>query len=167
MATALRAAPALRAVRHIIQGVNIITDSVYGIPTAAFGEVGIGRRQSATSRLVASLLLQANDTRQPAQGLYQWDFTIAIEMFYRVAQDTETAELMLADAYPALLHALMENRRLTDPSTGLHTVDNSVVTGPASNPWYENLAGPEYRAQVLFLNCWIRNSFDPTQPVGP
>jgi hypothetical protein len=162
---ALRAVPALRAVRHILQGIAVATDSIYGIPTVAFGEVGIGRRLSASRPLVASLLLQTNDTRQPAQGLYQWDFTIAIEMFYRVDQEAERSELVLADAFPAAMHEFYGNRRLVDPATGLSTVDNSTVSGPSSNPWYEGLAGPEYRMQVMFLNCWLRNTFDPTQSV--
>lgn len=163
---ALHGGPAVRAVRNILRRLMIQQESIYSIPVLAFGEVGIGRRQSADSRLVASVLFQPNDSRMPTLGQYQWDFTIAVEMFYRVAQDAETAELVLADAYPAALDAFYNNRVLVDPETLLPTVRSSVVTGPASNPWYEPLATGEYRAQVLFINCWDRATFDPDQPVG-
>jgi len=164
MATALQAGPALRAVRNILRYLVIEDENVYNIPVHAFGDVGIGRRLSASNRLVASVLYQANDSLSPTLGQYQWDFTIVVEMFYRVTSaDVETAELTLADAYPAAMHAFYENRRLTDPDTGLDTVRSSVVTGPASNPWYEGLASVEYRMQVLFLNCWLRNTFNPQQ----
>lgn len=161
---ALQAGPVLRAVRNILQNLAIQQESIYNIPVLAFSEVGIGRRQSATGRLVASVLFQANDSRSAALGLYQWDFTIVVEMFYRVGQDTETAEIMLADAYPAALDAFYHNRTLVDPETQLETVKSSTVTGPASNPWYESLAGQEYRMQVLFLNCMSRSTYPPNQP---
>lgn len=164
--TAIQAAPALRAVRNILLDIAIQPDNFYELPVSAFGEVGIGRRTTARRALSASLLLQSNNSLEPAQGLYQWDFTIAIEMFYRVDQDTETAELMLADAYPAAMDAFYHNRRLRDPETLLETVDSSRVSGPAANPWYEGLAGTEYRMQVLFLNCWKRATFPPVQPVS-
>lgn len=165
MAAPLQAAPVLRAVKNILLGITIPQEAIYNLPVLAFGEVGIGRRLSATKALVASVLFQANDTRVPTLGQYQWDFTIVVEMFYRASQDVEAAELMLADAYPAVMHAFYENRALVDPATGLHTVRTSVVTGPPANPWYESLASAEYRLQVLFLNCWLRNTFDPSQPI--
>lgn len=163
---ALQGGPALRAVRNILRNLIIQQESIYSIPVLAFGDVGIGRRESASARLVASVLFQANDSRSPTLGQYQWDFTIVVEMFYRVSQDVETAEIMLADAYPAALDAFYNNRVLVDPETQLATVRSSVVTGPASNPWYESLANQEYRLQVLFLNCWARSTYDPNQPSG-
>ena len=165
MSSALQGAPALRAVKHILEGLTIAGSGPYWTaPVTAFGDIGIGRRYAADNRLVASVLLQTVDTREPTQGQYQWDFTVVVEMFYRVGQDVETAELMLADAYPAAAKAFYENRRLIDPESGLPTVESSRVTGPASNPWYEPLAKQEYRMQVLFLNCKIRDTFDPNQP---
>lgn len=163
---AIRGAPALRAVRNILKYLSIQPDTVYNLPVQAFSDVSIGRRLSATNRLVASVLLQPNDSRSPTLGQYQWDFTIVVEMFYRVSQDPETAELMLADAYPAAVDAFFNNRGLVDPDdpNEVATVRDALVTGPTSNPWYENLASQEYRLQVLFLNCWARSTFDPVQP---
>jgi hypothetical protein len=155
----------LRAVRNILLNLVIPSGGIYDIPVHAFGNVGIGRRSSADSRLVASILFQANDSRMPTLQQYQWDFTIVVEMFYRVSQDVETAELQLADAYPAVMDLFYNNKLLVDPETLLPTVRSSIVTGPPSNPWYESLSGPEYRMQVLFLNCWMRNTFDSNQPV--
>lgn len=165
MANALQAGPAIRAVRNILANLVIQPESFYNVPVHAFGDVGIGRRQAANNRLVASVLYQSNDTRQPTLGQYQWDFTIVVELFYRVSQDAETAELTLADAYPAAMHAFYENRTLVDPDTQLPTVQSSQVSGPASNPWYEPLAAQEYRVQVMFLNCSLRNTFNSSQPV--
>lgn len=165
MAAPLQGAPILRAVRNILLGIEIPQEAIYSLPVTAFGDVSIGRRLSASRALVASVLFQANDTRSPTLGQYQWDLTIVVEMFYRVSQDAEAAELMLADAYPAVMHAFYENRALVDPNSGLPTVRTSVVTGPTANPWYEGLASAEYRMQVLFLNCWIRNTFNPSQPI--
>lgn len=166
MAAPLQAAPVLRAVKNILLGISIPQEAIYSLPVLAFGEVGIGRRVSANRALVASVLFQANDSRMPTLGQYQWDFTVVVEMFYRVSQDVEAAELMLADAYPAVMHAFYENRALVDPATNQHTVRTSTVTGPATNPWYEPLASADYRLQVLFLNCWLRNTFDPGQPIA-
>lgn len=163
---ALQGGPALRAVRNIVLGLLIPQEDIYSLPVQAFGEVGIGRRTSASKALVASVLFQANDTRMPTTEQYQWDFTIVVEMFYRASQDVETAEIMLADAYPALMHAFYENRMLVDPSTNKPTVRSSKVTGPSSNPWYESLASAEFRMQVLFLNCWLRATFNADQPVS-
>jgi hypothetical protein len=159
----LQGAPALRAVKNILTALTIPQDTP-ALPVTAFGEVGIGRRLAASSKLVASILFQSNDSRIPTLGQYQFDFTIAVEMFYRVDQSTETAEIMLADAYPAALDAFYNNKTLVDPATNLATVRSSIVTGPASNPWYEALASAEYRLQVLFLNCWSRNTFNAGQP---
>lgn len=162
----LQAGPALRAVKALLLGMQIPQEGFYTLPVTAFGEVGIGARQSATKRLAASVLFQANDSRMKTLGQYQWDFTIVVEMYYRTTtQDAETAEIMLADAYPAAMHMFYENRQLVDPNTGQPTVRSSQVTGPSSNPWYESLAASEYRLQVLFLNCWSRATFDPDQPV--
>lgn len=163
---ALHGAPALRAVRNILKYLAIQPDTIYNLPVSAFSEVSIGRRLSATSRLVASVLFQANDSRSPTLGQYQWDFTIVIEMFYRVSQDVETAELVLAEAYPAAVDAFYNNRFLVDPDdpTETATVQDAVVTGPTSNPWYDSLASQEYRLQVIFLNCWARSTYDPVQP---
>jgi len=160
----LQGAPALRAVRNILQRLQIPQEGIYALPVTAFGEVGIGRRLSSDKKLAASVLMQPNDTRQPTIGQYAWDLTIIVEMFYRVAQDVETSEIMLADAYPAAVDAFYGNRRLVDPETLLPTVGSSVVTGPSSNPWYEALASAEYRMQVLFLNCWMRSTYNPNQP---
>lgn len=162
---ALHGGPALRAVRNILRDMRIVQESIYNLPVLAFGEVGIGRRQTSDARLVASVLFQANDSRSPTLGQYQWDFTIVVEMFYRVSQDVETAEIMLSDAYPAALDTFYNNRLLVDPATQLPTVRSSVVTGPSSNPWYESLANQEYRMQVLFLNCWLRSTYPTDQPV--
>lgn len=162
----LRGAPALRAVKNIIVALTIPAETPAIGPITAFGDVNIGRRLSASKALVASILFQPNDTREPTQAQYQWDFTIVVEMFYRVDQNVEVSELMLANAYPAAIDALYNNRTLVDPATSLPTVRSSKVTGPSSNPWYEPLASAEYRLQVLFLNCMARNVYDPVQPVA-
>lgn len=155
----LHAGPALRAVKNIVLALTIPG----GTPTA-FGEVNIGRRLSASKALVASVLLIPNDIREPTTGQYQWDFTIAVEMFYRVDQSTETAEINLGDAYAAAIDALYNNRTLVDPTTHQSTVRSARITGPSSNPWYEPLASAEYRLHVVFINCWNRATFNPSQP---
>lgn len=160
----LQAGPVLRAVKNIMLGLTIPQEAIYSLPVTAFGEVSIGRRLSASKALVASILIQPNDTREPTLGQYQWDFTIVVEMFYRVATAVETSEIMLADAYPAAIHAFYENRQLVDPATNAATVRTSKVSGPSANPWYEDLSSAEYRLQVLFLNCWLRNVYDTDQP---
>lgn len=153
---ALQAGPALRAVK------NILLAAPLSVP-----EVNIGRRLSTNRVYAASVLLQPNDTRQPAQGVYQWDFTIVVELFYRITNTAgvETAEIAIGDAYGQAMDEFYANRRLVDPATSLPTVASSKVTGPSSNPWYEDLASQEYRMHVLFLNCWLRNTFNPNQPV--
>lgn len=150
----------------MLRGLTIGQEGFYTLPVTAFGDVQIGARQSASARLVANVLFQANDSRMKTLGQYQWDFTIVVEMYYRTTtQDVETAEIMLADAYPAAVDMFYNNRTLVDPATDLPTVRSSQVTGPSSNPWYESLASQEYRLQVLFLNCWSRATFNPDQPV--
>lgn len=156
----LNAGPALRAVKNIMLALTIP-----GGTPAAFGDVNIGRRLSASKALVASVLLAPNDVREPTQGQYQWDFTIVVEMFYRIDQSVETAEINLGDAYAAAIDALYNNRTLVDPNTDLPTVRSARVSGPTSNPWYEPLASAEYRLHVLFINCWNRAVFNPNQPV--
>lgn len=149
----------------MLRALQIPQEGIYALPIVAFGEVGIGRRLSASRALVASVLLQPNDTREPTLGQYQWDFTIIVEMFYRTStSDVETAELGLSNAYAAAIHEFYGNRMLVDPDTNQPTVRSSKVTGPSSNPWYESLASAEFRLQVLFLNCWLRNVYDTDQP---
>lgn len=163
---ALQAGPVLRAVRNMLRTMVIAQEGFYTLPVTAFGEVAIGARQSASRALVANVLFQANDSRMKVLGEYRWDFTIVVEMYYRTTTaDVETAEIMLADAYPAALDMFYNNRALIDPSTGLATVRSSQVTGPSSNPWYESLASAEYRMQVMFLNCWSSAVFNSDQPV--
>lgn len=163
----LQAGPSLRAVRNMLRGLQVLDEQFYTLPVHAFGEVGIGARQSASKALAASILFQANDSRMKTLGQYQWDFTIVVEMYYRTSTaDVETAEIMLADAYPAAMDMFYNNRLLVDPATNRATVRSSIVTGPSSNPWYESLASQEYRMQVLFLNCRSAAIFNPDQPVS-